>query len=314
MLPINETMGQYSELFMLLAAGTYTVAFIAFAWDLAKSSKTLRAVDLKAAELSGADAARVPVAAGVGCFLPVLLTGPTGTWPGPWAGPSARRRPWRVVASAGIGQTADGAMRYSAERRVPARVAVALTVLGAAIHAAGVITRAIGAGRVPWGNMYEFLTTGAFVAVAVFLLVLIRRDLRFLGTFVVGLAIIMLVAASVAYWTPVGAPGSRAAELLADHPRLDRRAVLRAVHPDLRDVRAAAGPVAPAEDHRCRRRRQAGLHAPRPVRAEPREPLLPDQRDRVRRLDLHADVRRHLGREGLGPLLGLGHQGSLDAS
>ncbi|HEX9227139.1 MAG TPA: c-type cytochrome biogenesis protein CcsB, partial [Arthrobacter sp.] len=59
-------------------------------------------------------------------------------------------------------------------------------------------------GRVPWGNMYEFLTTGAFVAVAVFLLVLVRRDLRFLGTFVVGLAIIMLVAASVAYWTPVG--------------------------------------------------------------------------------------------------------------
>ncbi len=51
---INETMGQYSELFMLLAAGTYTVAFIAFAWDLAKSSKTLHAVDLKAAELTGA--------------------------------------------------------------------------------------------------------------------------------------------------------------------------------------------------------------------------------------------------------------------
>ena len=55
---INETMGQYSELFMLLAAGTYTVAFIAFAWDLAKSSKMLRAVDLKAAELSGAAAER----------------------------------------------------------------------------------------------------------------------------------------------------------------------------------------------------------------------------------------------------------------
>ena len=208
MLPINETMGQYSELFMLLAAGTYTVAFIAFAWDLAKSSKTLRAVDLKAAELVQAPtAARVPVAAGVGAVLPVLLTGPTRTWPGLLAGPNARRRPWRVPLPGtppAVGQTADGAMRYSAERRAPARVAVALTVLGAAIHAAGVITRAIGAGRVPWGNMYEFLTTGAFVAVAVFLLVLIRRDLRFLGTFVVGLAIIMLVAASVAYWTPVG--------------------------------------------------------------------------------------------------------------
>ena len=97
MLPINETMGQYSELFMLLAAGTYTVAFIAFAWDLAKSSKTLRAVDLKAAELSGADAARVPVAAGVGLLLAGLLTGPTRTWPDLSAGPNARRRPWRVL-------------------------------------------------------------------------------------------------------------------------------------------------------------------------------------------------------------------------
>ncbi|KUM33415.1 c-type cytochrome biogenesis protein CcsB [Arthrobacter sp. EPSL27] len=203
MLPINETMGQYSELFMLLAAGTYTVAFIAFAWDLAKSSKTLRAVDLKAAELSGADAARVPVAAGVGASAGAVDRAEADV-----AGPAGRaERPTSAGGAgnaAGIGLTADGDMRYAAERRVPARVAVALTVLGAAIHAAGVITRAIGAGRVPWGNMYEFLTTGAFVAVAVFLLVLVRRDLRFLGTFVVGLAIVMLVAASVAYWTPVG--------------------------------------------------------------------------------------------------------------
>ncbi|HSL38549.1 MAG TPA: c-type cytochrome biogenesis protein CcsB, partial [Arthrobacter sp.] len=183
MLPINETMGQYSELFMLLAAGTYTVAFIAFAWDLAKSSKTLRAVDLKAAELSGAAAARVPVAAGVGASSS-SAAGAVDRADGDVAGPVGRaERPTSSVAggsagnAAGIGQTADGAMRYSAERRAPARVAVALTVLGAAIHAAGVITRAIGAGRVPWGNMYEFLTTGAFVAVAVFLLVLVRRDL-----------------------------------------------------------------------------------------------------------------------------------------
>ena len=208
MLPINETMGQYSELFMLLAAGTYTVAFIAFAWDLAKSSKVLRAVDLKAAQLSGAagpETARVPVPAGVGS------AGAVDRAESDVAGPVGRaERPSSSVSrsagdgGAGIGATADGGMRYAAERRVPARVAVALTVLGAAIHAAAVITRAIGAGRVPWGNMYEFLTTGAFVAVAVFLLVLIRRDLRFLGTFVIGLAVIMLVAAAVAFWTPVG--------------------------------------------------------------------------------------------------------------
>lgn len=205
---INETMGQYSELFMLLAAGTYTVAFIAFAWDLAKSSKALRAVDLKAAEAAGAAGTKVPAMAGAGASVGANTR--VDRVESHLAGPAGRaERPSSSVAKqgapgSGAGQTADGDMRYGAERRVPARVAVALTVLGVLIHGAGVITRAIGSGRVPWGNMYEFLTTGAFVAVAVFLVVLIRRDLRFLGTFVVGLAIIMLVAASVAYWTPVG--------------------------------------------------------------------------------------------------------------
>jgi hypothetical protein len=129
-----------ASLFMLLAAGTYTVAFIAFAWDLAKSSKTLLAVDLKAAQLSGADAdaSRVPVAAGVGSS-----SGAVDRADADVSGPAGRaERPTSSVAgaaagnTAGIGQTADAGMRYSAaERRVPARVAVALTVLGAAIHA-----------------------------------------------------------------------------------------------------------------------------------------------------------------------------------
>lgn len=220
MFPINETMGQYSELFMLLAAGTYTVAFIAFAWDLAKSSRALRAVDLKAAaaaspETSSDANAKVPVAAGAAGRAGTSGTVDAGRGgdrvEGHLAGPEGRaERPSSSAAAkaqgsgTAAGQTADPSMLYGAERRVPARVAVALTVLGAAIHAAGVLTRAVGSGRVPWGNMYEFLTTGAFVAVAVFLIALIRRDLRFLGTFVVGLVIIMLVAASVAYWTPVG--------------------------------------------------------------------------------------------------------------
>jgi cytochrome c-type biogenesis protein CcsB len=208
---INETMGAYSELLMLLAAGTYTVAFIAFAWDLAKSSKALRAIDLKAAEAAGAvAAAKVPVTAGVGASAGAAVHAGPNRVDSHLAGPAGRaERPSssaakQAGAGSGAGQTADADMRYAAERRVPARVAVALTLLAVLIHGAGVVTRALGAGRVPWGNMYEFLTTGAFVAVAVFLLVLIRRDLRFLGTFVVGLAIIMLVAASVAYWTPVG--------------------------------------------------------------------------------------------------------------
>ncbi|MEE2522191.1 c-type cytochrome biogenesis protein CcsB [Pseudarthrobacter sp. J75] len=206
---INETAGQYSELFMLLAAVTYTVAFIAFAWDLAKSSKALRLIDEKAAAAEGAGttaALKQPVGAAVGRSAGGSdaladksdrdLSGPDGR----------AERPTSKAGSvpASSARMADGEMRYAAERRVPARVAVALTVLGVLIHGAGVVTRAIGAGRVPWGNMYEFLTTGAFMAVAVFLLVLIKRDLRFLGTFVLGLAVIMQVAAAVSFWTPVG--------------------------------------------------------------------------------------------------------------
>ena len=42
---VNETLGAWSELFMLLAAMTYLVAFVAFAWDVASHSKTLRGAE-----------------------------------------------------------------------------------------------------------------------------------------------------------------------------------------------------------------------------------------------------------------------------
>jgi cytochrome c-type biogenesis protein CcsB len=207
MFPINETMGQYSELFMLLAAGTYTIAFIAFAWDLARSSKALKSIDLKAAAADTSAGTSVKVPVGAGASVGSASSRTPGSRDDRLAGPADRaERPSSYssgTANGAAGQTADDSMRYG-ERRAPARVAVALTVLGAAIHAAAVLTRAAGAGRVPWGNMYEFLTTGAFLVAAVFLVALVRRDLRFLGTFVVGLVIIMLVAASVAFWTPVG--------------------------------------------------------------------------------------------------------------
>lgn len=173
---IDYTLASYSELFMLLAAFAYTIAFLAFAWDLAKSSKTIQAVESR---LEQKAAVRETVPAGNGS-----------------------NRNW----SAGGGseaQTADAAMDYSGPRRNAARVGVALTVLAAAIHAAGVVTRGMAAHRVPWGNMYEFCTTGALVVAVVFLLVLTRRDLRFLGTVVLGLVLVMMMAATIGFPTPV---------------------------------------------------------------------------------------------------------------
>ena len=71
-------------------------------------------------------------------------------------------------------------------------MAVALTVLGFVVHLAADVTRGIAANRVPWANMYEFAMTGTLLIISVFLVVLTREDLRFLGTFVTGLVVVLL--------------------------------------------------------------------------------------------------------------------------
>ena len=177
---INQALGQYSELFMLLAALAYTAGFLAFTWDLVKSSRRIREME---AGLAQSAEERQLVLAGA------VAGGKRGKSAGDDGAPA--------------GSTADDDMNYQGERRSAARIAVALTTLAAAIHAVAVVTRGVAAGRVPWGNMYEFCTTGGLVVAVVFLLVLTRKDLRFLGTFVIGLVVVMLCAATIGFPTPV---------------------------------------------------------------------------------------------------------------
>jgi len=85
-------------------------------------------------------------------------------------------------------------------RRRAAAVGVSTTWLALLLHTAAVVTRGVSAGRVPWGNMYEFTLTGAAVVTAVYCAVLLRRDLRYLGLFVVGPVLLTLgIALSVLY-------------------------------------------------------------------------------------------------------------------
>jgi len=51
-----------------------------------------------------------------------------------------------------------------------ARIATAMMILGFLLLVAGVISRGISAGRVPWGNMYEFSITGAMAFSGAYLL------------------------------------------------------------------------------------------------------------------------------------------------
>jgi len=71
------------------------------------------------------------------------------------------------------------------------------------------VLRGLAAGRVPWANMYEFALTGTLIITTVFLIVLVvaKQDLRFLGTFITGLVLVLLgVAALNFYVSPIPLP------------------------------------------------------------------------------------------------------------
>lgn len=194
---INLQLASYSDLFMLIAALVYAAAFIVFAIDLATASRAVRTLEaeLAAEQAEEQDEARREQLVGAGV---VGAEQERGTTPAPASRGSG-------ASSAGQGlDLVDEDMAYTgATRRPAANVAVALMVIGVLLHGFAVIARGVAAHRVPWGNMYEFCTTGALLVAAVYLLFLIRKDIRFLGTFVSGLVVIMMAAATMGFPTPI---------------------------------------------------------------------------------------------------------------
>ena len=95
-----------------------------------------------------------------------------------------------VAFSIDLAKLADDRTRSRGGKAVG--IAMSTTMLGVLLHAASIVLRGIAAGRVPWANMYEFTLVGSFVAVAVFLLTQLRREVRFLGAIVTGIAVLAL--------------------------------------------------------------------------------------------------------------------------
>jgi cytochrome c-type biogenesis protein CcsB len=58
---------------------------------------------------------------------------------------------------------------------------VALTVLGFLLSLTGVVCRGLAAGRAPWGNMFEFTISAMVFVVAVYLIMVWRAGVRWLG-------------------------------------------------------------------------------------------------------------------------------------
>lgn len=81
-------------------------------------------------------------------------------------------------------------------------IAMSLTTLAFIVHLGGVVARGVSAGRVPWGNMYEFSTTGAVAVTGAFLLLSRRYELRWLGIVVAPAILIALGTAVTLLYRP----------------------------------------------------------------------------------------------------------------
>ncbi len=86
---------------------------------------------------------------------------------------------------------------------VAGRIGVSLTTLTWLLLVVGVVTRALAAERVPWGNMYEFAATGSLVVLSTYLILVRTSKARWLGGIVTGFTVIIL-GSSILVYVPAG--------------------------------------------------------------------------------------------------------------
>jgi cytochrome c-type biogenesis protein CcsB len=172
-------MGRASDELFVTAVILYALAMVAFAADLAFRRRLVPITRAVQRTANAADAHRVLVGAGSGSL------------------PLAERPPAVVV----VRHTQDEA---SDPTPWAYRLAVGLTGLGWLAHLATIVTRGFAARRVPWGNMYEFSTVAAFVAVTALLVLLVRGQARWLGTFVMVPVVLYLGLAGTVLYAKAG--------------------------------------------------------------------------------------------------------------
>lgn len=164
-MPIDPELSHYSDLAFGSALVVYVLALGLLLAEFAGLRTRVAAAPARAASLVGAGAA-------------------TGT-----SGPVRPTGPGRVTVEQG---------RPLAERL--GRTGIALTGLGLALAVASLVLRGLSAGRVPWGNMYEFTSLVCSVAVLAWLVVLRRWQVRPLTVFVLlPVVVLMFVAGTVLY-------------------------------------------------------------------------------------------------------------------
>ncbi|KRF16648.1 c-type cytochrome biogenesis protein CcsB [Nocardioides sp. Soil797] len=92
-----------------------------------------------------------------------------------------------------------------ARTRTFGRFGFLLTVIGACVHLVGLVGRGMAAdpNRVPWGNMYEFVLSGTFMVVLIFLLLRSKFHLQWLAPVVVGFVLVILMVSQLTLYEEV---------------------------------------------------------------------------------------------------------------
>jgi cytochrome c-type biogenesis protein CcsB len=176
-MPANLGLAHLSNAFLIVALMCYSLAVLAFAGDFAFGRRRGAAAGRQAR-------ARVPELVGAGAA--------DGSTPGE-AAPAHSPAP---------GSASRSARPEPASRWV--RAALVATTVGLAAHVSGVITRGLAVHRIPWGDMYEFVTALTCVAVIFFLGLMIRYKAYYLGLFVMGAVVIALGLAQTVIYTAAG--------------------------------------------------------------------------------------------------------------
>ncbi|MYU14879.1 c-type cytochrome biogenesis protein CcsB [Streptomyces sp. SID8361] len=186
---VNENLAHYSNVLIYSAMAVYTLAFLAHIaeWVFGSRSAVGRTAAAITSDAAATQRAKVTVQVG-----------------GQGGGTAVLERPKIVTRSAaGSRDIPDGpgAAGGTELGDVYGRIAVGLTVLAFLFHAAGVLLRALSVQRAPWGNMYEFSTTFAMVAVGTYLVLLaLKKNVRWIGLPLVTTVLLDLgLAVSVLY-------------------------------------------------------------------------------------------------------------------
>ena len=109
-----------------------------------------------------------------------------------------------VGAGAGLPPTATDTTDLPDSSDVSGSIATSLTVLATVVLLAGVITRGLAAGRVPWGNMYEFGCIAILFAMAAYVLLERVWAIDWVGPIVTGFGTIVLGSTMLFVYVPPG--------------------------------------------------------------------------------------------------------------